>query len=570
MRRARPEDLSNEVLRRLERHYGLPLGDARVHADGHAQRVAEGFDAKAVTRGSDIFFGPGQFRPQTRQGLELLAHEMAHVKDFKQGNAHKGSRYSAQYDARLGSQKLETAAERSAKAFMTSGQSAPSAAAIQDASIQLAPDSGGSAAALQAIGSAALKLAEAQLKQLGGDSFVPQLAVKTRIDLTRPAQTEARRLAGMIVSAARARVKPAAPPGGAVQRHTGNDVFFRDVTKSSAKKWEEDRTKWRPVDLDASEQRSLMTQLQLNEDGASVNMGDKQVREAMKDYLLSHGLVSAGPNALGVACIPQATKQERGGFSLPVLGMVATENTLDSWGHTAFYVRHNNKIQGLYGFNPAMESTLGSIWMMVTRSVEKGLQADKGELCVDDHLLWASDTTMMEYPVSEDIAALAESRWRKRFDDAEQGKGSEATPPVPKFYSAKSSLYTQNTGEASVSNCVGDAITMIEMLLNEGSERDFVPVGRVGDTMDEGKQTSIKDIIWDAQKKALVHEKTAGSQYNLIKFIRELEEGKATATKPPNATADPVVGTIWKYQLVREKGQLFIRPMARDQDPPQK
>ena len=35
--------------------------------------------AKAFTTGTDIFFGRGEFRPATRAGQELLAHELAHV-----------------------------------------------------------------------------------------------------------------------------------------------------------------------------------------------------------------------------------------------------------------------------------------------------------------------------------------------------------------------------------------------------------------------------------------------------------------------------------------------------------
>ncbi len=55
------------------------FSDVRVHADSEAQGLAESFGAKAFTYGHDVFFGPGQFAPNSQAGSELLAHEVAHV-----------------------------------------------------------------------------------------------------------------------------------------------------------------------------------------------------------------------------------------------------------------------------------------------------------------------------------------------------------------------------------------------------------------------------------------------------------------------------------------------------------
>jgi len=56
----------------------------RVHTDAEAQGAAEDLGAKAFTYGQDVFFGPGQFAPDTQVGGELIAHEAAHVE--QQGN----------------------------------------------------------------------------------------------------------------------------------------------------------------------------------------------------------------------------------------------------------------------------------------------------------------------------------------------------------------------------------------------------------------------------------------------------------------------------------------------------
>ena len=52
---------------------------ARIHVGGEATRLASAADARAYTIGRDIVFGQGEFRPDTRDGQRLIAHELAHV-----------------------------------------------------------------------------------------------------------------------------------------------------------------------------------------------------------------------------------------------------------------------------------------------------------------------------------------------------------------------------------------------------------------------------------------------------------------------------------------------------------
>jgi hypothetical protein len=59
--------------------YGQPLGDVRVHHDDHAAALSRAVSARAFTVGRDIFFGAGEYRPDSSGGRELLAHELAHV-----------------------------------------------------------------------------------------------------------------------------------------------------------------------------------------------------------------------------------------------------------------------------------------------------------------------------------------------------------------------------------------------------------------------------------------------------------------------------------------------------------
>jgi hypothetical protein len=58
---------------------GDSLSDVRIHSDGAAAGLARSVSARAFTVGSDIFFGPGEYRPGTAAGRELLTHELVHV-----------------------------------------------------------------------------------------------------------------------------------------------------------------------------------------------------------------------------------------------------------------------------------------------------------------------------------------------------------------------------------------------------------------------------------------------------------------------------------------------------------
>jgi hypothetical protein len=71
--------LAPRLRARLEPLMGFALGGVRLHTDSAAASLAFRLRAHAFTVGPHIFFAAGQFQPQTRQGLALLAHELVHV-----------------------------------------------------------------------------------------------------------------------------------------------------------------------------------------------------------------------------------------------------------------------------------------------------------------------------------------------------------------------------------------------------------------------------------------------------------------------------------------------------------
>ena len=58
---------------------GHDLSGVRVHNDATSHQLARDLDAHAFTVGNDVFFGRGQYQPNTGSGKKLLAHELTHT-----------------------------------------------------------------------------------------------------------------------------------------------------------------------------------------------------------------------------------------------------------------------------------------------------------------------------------------------------------------------------------------------------------------------------------------------------------------------------------------------------------
>jgi hypothetical protein len=63
----------------MESRFGHGFGAVRVHTGSGAAEAARLLRARAFTKGSDVFFGAGEYRPEAPDGKKLLAHELAHV-----------------------------------------------------------------------------------------------------------------------------------------------------------------------------------------------------------------------------------------------------------------------------------------------------------------------------------------------------------------------------------------------------------------------------------------------------------------------------------------------------------
>lgn len=63
----------------MESRFGHDFNNVLIHTGEKAAGSARLLEAMAFAVGRDIFFGSGQYRPETGEGSHLLAHELVHT-----------------------------------------------------------------------------------------------------------------------------------------------------------------------------------------------------------------------------------------------------------------------------------------------------------------------------------------------------------------------------------------------------------------------------------------------------------------------------------------------------------
>lgn len=79
--------LREEVRSRMEEGMGEDFSDVKIHTGGSAAQSAQALNARAYTLGRDIVFGAGEFDTASREGRQLLAHELTHVAQQRGGDS---------------------------------------------------------------------------------------------------------------------------------------------------------------------------------------------------------------------------------------------------------------------------------------------------------------------------------------------------------------------------------------------------------------------------------------------------------------------------------------------------
>ena len=83
------QPLPESVRAFFEPRFGFDFSQVRVHTGAQATNAARELNAQALTIGQDIYFGEGRYQPNTKQGQQLLAHELTHT--IQQGSVSAGA-----------------------------------------------------------------------------------------------------------------------------------------------------------------------------------------------------------------------------------------------------------------------------------------------------------------------------------------------------------------------------------------------------------------------------------------------------------------------------------------------
>ncbi len=71
--------LPQGLITAFKTHFGEDFAHVRIHTDGIATKLAQQYNAAALTMGHHIFINSHVYKPATPQGLQLLAHELYHT-----------------------------------------------------------------------------------------------------------------------------------------------------------------------------------------------------------------------------------------------------------------------------------------------------------------------------------------------------------------------------------------------------------------------------------------------------------------------------------------------------------
>ena len=75
------QPLPEPIQKKMESFFNTSFADVRIHVGHEAPSIG----ALAFTHGTDLYFAPGQYNPQSTQGQQLLGHELTHVVQQRAG-----------------------------------------------------------------------------------------------------------------------------------------------------------------------------------------------------------------------------------------------------------------------------------------------------------------------------------------------------------------------------------------------------------------------------------------------------------------------------------------------------
>ncbi len=73
------QKMERGIGRFMESRFGADFSHVNIHADSKSAQLSKELGAQAFTYGNDIFFNKGRYKPNSKDGKHLLAHELTHT-----------------------------------------------------------------------------------------------------------------------------------------------------------------------------------------------------------------------------------------------------------------------------------------------------------------------------------------------------------------------------------------------------------------------------------------------------------------------------------------------------------
>jgi len=251
------------------------------------------------------------------------------------------------------------------------------------------------------------------------------------------------------------------------------------------------------------------------------------------------GFAGAGSDSFGIVAIPRIQPLIRNGSVNPQANpLIDVARPLDSWGHTAMYVRRGGRIEWVRGFGPDMSPGQLPGFVRAAGQVEQGTAAWPGVVENDASMLRSTMARTVEYPVSPELAAQIAGA---------HPEGPGGVGGSPTGYTARPATYSAADAQlvCTNTNCVGYAVRAGEAHLGG-------PIGRAGGP-------SIADVGTGGR----VVPNTSG-QGQMYGMLAEAEAGQSAGlgtglSTPPNALGPAVVGRMpASLRYLKWGGRVFL------------
>ena len=123
-RLGRGESLQGGTKSKMETAFGTDFSDVEVHHDAGAASASGEMNARAFTYGKHIAFNTGEYEPGTMGGDALIAHELAHVSQQRNGQAAGVQQKGPQGDDDVLESEADQAAEQAVMQTYAGGKEA--------------------------------------------------------------------------------------------------------------------------------------------------------------------------------------------------------------------------------------------------------------------------------------------------------------------------------------------------------------------------------------------------------------------------------------------------------------